>query len=189
MPAAPGTRNGQLRARNTASSTALSGELGECGGDCYQQKRGSSVTLMVSANRCHKKEPRMASYHTPAEWDEWRRWLSAGLHGRSRGRLAVLMGAMLLAGERIRRGCGRARSASSTGPIRAPSDHREAIRGVIVRQNGGTAVSRASCADCAGFPDAIPCQCPISSVYLKSRNGPCCANQQSLHRESRGQVR
>lgn len=42
----------------------------------------------------------MASYHTPAEWDEWSRWLSAGLHGRSRWRLAVLMGAMLLAGGR-----------------------------------------------------------------------------------------
>ena len=28
----------------------------------------------------------MASYHTPAEWDEWSRWLSAGLHGRSRWR-------------------------------------------------------------------------------------------------------
>jgi len=33
----------------------------------------------------------MASYHAPQEWKEWSEWLAAGLDGRSRWRLPVLM--------------------------------------------------------------------------------------------------
>lgn len=33
----------------------------------------------------------MASYHAPQEWKEWSEWLAAGLHGRSRWRLPLLM--------------------------------------------------------------------------------------------------
>ncbi len=42
----------------------------------------------------------MASYHAPAEWKDWLEWLSAGLHGRCRWRLPVLMMGMLYAGGR-----------------------------------------------------------------------------------------
>lgn len=33
----------------------------------------------------------MACYHAPADWNQWADWLAAGLHGRSRWRLPVLM--------------------------------------------------------------------------------------------------
>ncbi len=36
-------------------------------------------------------------WHCPQEWSEWVEWLSAGLHGRCRWRLPVLMGGMLFA--------------------------------------------------------------------------------------------
>ena len=42
----------------------------------------------------------MACYQAPAEWEEWWNWLAAGLHGRSRWRLSVLIGGLLF-------GCGR----------------------------------------------------------------------------------
>ena len=37
----------------------------------------------------------MASYHAPHEWKEWSEWLAAGLDGRSRWRLPVLMMGLL----------------------------------------------------------------------------------------------
>lgn len=44
----------------------------------------------------------MASYPAPQEWEEWTRWLAAGLHGRSRWRLSVLlMGALFAGGQRV----------------------------------------------------------------------------------------
>lgn len=42
----------------------------------------------------------MASYRAPAEWKEWLDWLSAGLHGRCRWRLPLLMSGLLFAGGR-----------------------------------------------------------------------------------------
>jgi hypothetical protein len=36
-----------------------------------------------------------ASFRAPAEWQEWGDWLSAGLHGRNRWRLSVLLGGIL----------------------------------------------------------------------------------------------
>lgn len=42
----------------------------------------------------------MASYRAPAEWEEWSEWLAAGLHGRSRWRLAAIVGGALFAGGR-----------------------------------------------------------------------------------------
>ncbi len=42
----------------------------------------------------------MASYHAPAEWEEWSGWLAAGLHGRSRWRLPPLLMGLLFAGGR-----------------------------------------------------------------------------------------
>lgn len=42
----------------------------------------------------------MACYHAPREWEEWIDWLAAGLHGRSRWRLPLLMMGLLLAGGR-----------------------------------------------------------------------------------------
>lgn len=42
----------------------------------------------------------MACYHAPREWEEWSKWLAAGLHGRSRWRLSVLMMGLLFAGGR-----------------------------------------------------------------------------------------
>jgi hypothetical protein len=42
----------------------------------------------------------MAYYHAPREWEEWSEWLAAGLHGRSRWRLSVLMMGLLFAGGR-----------------------------------------------------------------------------------------
>lgn len=42
----------------------------------------------------------MACYHTPTEWEEWSNWLAAGLHGRSRWRLPLLMTGLLFAGSR-----------------------------------------------------------------------------------------
>ena len=42
----------------------------------------------------------MASYRAPAEWQEWSEWMAAGLHGRSRWRLSVLMMGMLFANGR-----------------------------------------------------------------------------------------
>jgi hypothetical protein len=44
----------------------------------------------------------MACYHAPQEWEDWSGWLAAGLHGRSRWRLGVLMlGALLAGGRRV----------------------------------------------------------------------------------------
>lgn len=42
----------------------------------------------------------MASYQAPAEWDEWTEWLAAGLHGRSRWRLSLILSGALFAGGR-----------------------------------------------------------------------------------------
>lgn len=42
----------------------------------------------------------MASYHAPREWEDWSEWLAAGLHGRSRWRLPLLMSGLLFAGGR-----------------------------------------------------------------------------------------
>jgi len=42
----------------------------------------------------------MACYHAPREWEDWSAWLAAGLHGRSRWRLSVLMMGVLFAGGR-----------------------------------------------------------------------------------------
>jgi hypothetical protein len=42
----------------------------------------------------------MACYHAPQEWEEWSEWLAAGLHGRSRWRLAPLLLGVLFAGGR-----------------------------------------------------------------------------------------
>lgn len=42
----------------------------------------------------------MASYHAPHEWEDWIDWLAAGLHGRSRWRLAPLLIGLLFAGGR-----------------------------------------------------------------------------------------
>jgi hypothetical protein len=42
----------------------------------------------------------MASYHAPREWEDWSEWLAAGLHGRSRWRLPLLMTGLLFAGGR-----------------------------------------------------------------------------------------
>jgi len=42
----------------------------------------------------------MAGVNCPREWSEWVDWLAAGLHGRNRWRLAVVMFGMLLAGGR-----------------------------------------------------------------------------------------
>lgn len=39
----------------------------------------------------------MANYRCPQEWSEWVQWLAAGLHGRSRWRLPVLLTGMLFA--------------------------------------------------------------------------------------------
>jgi hypothetical protein len=44
----------------------------------------------------------MASYHAPAEWEEWTEWMAAGLHGRSRWRLPVLLAGLLFgSGRRV----------------------------------------------------------------------------------------
>ncbi|MFV0445114.1 MAG: hypothetical protein ACK5Q5_16180 [Planctomycetaceae bacterium] len=44
----------------------------------------------------------MASYRAPREWEEWNTWLAAGLHGRSRWRLSILMlGAVFAGGRRV----------------------------------------------------------------------------------------
>lgn len=37
----------------------------------------------------------MASYHAPQDWKDWSDWLAAGLHGRSRWRLAFLMAGLV----------------------------------------------------------------------------------------------
>ncbi len=37
----------------------------------------------------------MASYHAPAEWKEWADWLAAGLHGRSRWRLPLVLSGLI----------------------------------------------------------------------------------------------
>lgn len=42
----------------------------------------------------------MASYHAPREWKDWSDWLAAGLHGRSRWRLALLMMGLVFGGGR-----------------------------------------------------------------------------------------
>jgi hypothetical protein len=44
----------------------------------------------------------MAFYHAPQDWKEWSDWLAAGLHGRSRWRLPLLMiGLVLGSGRRV----------------------------------------------------------------------------------------
>jgi hypothetical protein len=44
----------------------------------------------------------MACYHAPADWEDWSEWLGAGLHGRSRWRLSILlMGALFATGRRV----------------------------------------------------------------------------------------
>lgn len=44
----------------------------------------------------------MASYHAPREWKDWSDWLAAGLHGRSRWRLPLLMmGLVFGSGRRV----------------------------------------------------------------------------------------
>jgi len=44
----------------------------------------------------------MACYHAPREWEDWSEWLAAGLHGRSRWRLApLLMGVLFAGGRRV----------------------------------------------------------------------------------------
>ncbi len=42
----------------------------------------------------------MACYHAPTDWEDWSHWLAAGLHGRSRWRLSVLMTGLLFASGR-----------------------------------------------------------------------------------------
>src|SRR3989442_5690727 len=44
-------------------------------------------------------EPRMANanWQGPSDWSEWSQWLAAGLHGRCRWRLPVLLLGVLLA--------------------------------------------------------------------------------------------
>ena len=42
----------------------------------------------------------MASYQAPREWEQWTRWLEAGLHGRNRWRLSLVMMGVLFAGGR-----------------------------------------------------------------------------------------
>ena len=39
----------------------------------------------------------MATGECPREWSEWMKWLAAGLHGRCRWRLPVLLGGILFA--------------------------------------------------------------------------------------------
>jgi hypothetical protein len=39
----------------------------------------------------------MATWQCPQEWSEWARWLGAGLHGRCRWRLPILLGGILFA--------------------------------------------------------------------------------------------
>src|SRR6185437_6317820 len=48
-----------------------------------------------------KEEPRMVRYQPPKDWQQWVDWLAAGLHGRSRWRLSlVLMGMLFAKGRR-----------------------------------------------------------------------------------------
>ena len=51
----------------------------------------------------------MVQYQPPTEWQQWVDWLAAGLHGRSRWRLSlIIMGIVLLRGvERLRLGSER----------------------------------------------------------------------------------
>jgi len=42
----------------------------------------------------------MACYRAPADWEDWIDWLAAGLHGRSRWRLSILLMGVLFAGGR-----------------------------------------------------------------------------------------
>lgn len=47
-------------------------------------------------------EPRMASDHAPQEWKDWSEWLAAGIDGRSRWRLPlVMMGMVFGHGRRV----------------------------------------------------------------------------------------
>lgn len=44
----------------------------------------------------------MASYRAPSNWEDWAQWLAAGLHGRSRWRLPLLLtGVLLASGRRV----------------------------------------------------------------------------------------
>jgi hypothetical protein len=42
----------------------------------------------------------MVRYQAPVEWRQWVDWLAAGLHGRNRWRLSVIMLGMLFASGR-----------------------------------------------------------------------------------------
>jgi hypothetical protein len=42
-------------------------------------------------------EPTMDNWQCPTEWSQWNAWLAAGLHGRCRWRLPVLLGGILFA--------------------------------------------------------------------------------------------
>ena len=42
----------------------------------------------------------MVRYQPPREWQQWVDWLAAGLHGRSRWRLSLIIMGMLFAGGR-----------------------------------------------------------------------------------------
>src|SRR5258707_745931 len=46
-------------------------------------------------------EPRMVHYQPPKDWQQWVQWLAAGLHGRNRWRLAlILLGIVFARGRR-----------------------------------------------------------------------------------------
>ena len=66
-------------------------------------KKGSSLKLRLRDTR-KKGEPRMAKaecrWKAPQQWSQWSVWLAAGLHGRNRWRLPVLLLGMLFAGGR-----------------------------------------------------------------------------------------
>src|SRR3990172_1861337 len=44
--------------------------------------------------RAIKRQP---EWNSPADWSDWVEWLAAGLHGRNRWRLAVVLSGMLFA--------------------------------------------------------------------------------------------
>ncbi|MBM3272862.1 hypothetical protein FJY94_06395 [Candidatus Kaiserbacteria bacterium] len=39
----------------------------------------------------------MGRYRPPEDWQEWVNWMAAGLHGRNRGRLSVILLGMVFA--------------------------------------------------------------------------------------------
>src|SRR3970282_1264917 len=44
-----------------------------------------------------KGEPRMVRFQPPQDWQQWVEWLAAGLHGRNRWRLSVVLLGMIFA--------------------------------------------------------------------------------------------